>query len=324
MGKVLGVAAAVLLLVVVAGAVLYRPDIPYERLEAKYAVPASKFVDLPGGVRLHYREDGDPAKPTVVLVHGFGDSFVTWGRWVVLLKRDFHVITLDLPGHGLTRAPAGYRASPDAYADLVDAFAAKLALPPFAIVGNSLGGGVAWQVAQRYPKRVDALVLMDASGWPPAPTTTRPPLVFRLLKTPAGAFWLRHFNGDALAAQALRADVVRQQLITKAFVARWQELHRAPGHRDILMGLKAGPHSRATAAALSAIAVPTLVLQGEQDVVIPAADGRRFAQAIPGATLILYPDAGHLPQVDIPDRSAADVAAFLKAALAKESAKGPA
>ncbi len=311
-GAVLGVIVAVLaMLLVVAAFALYRPDIPYERLEAKYARPTSKFAELPGGVRMHYRDDGDPAKLVVMLVHGYGDSFLSWEPWIQRLSPDFRVITIDLPGHGLTRAPEDYRSSPDSYADLVDALAARLGLPPFAMIGNSMGGGVAWQVAVRYPRRLNALVLVDAAGWP-ASTLQAPPLAFRLLQTPVGVFLLKHIETRPITSAALKAGVVDKSLITRAFVERWVEVQRAPGHRDILMGMQPGRHGVASEAVLSKITAPTLVLHGEQDVIIQSESGRRFAAAIPGAKLITYPDAGHLPQVEIPDRSAADVAAFLK------------
>jgi len=324
-GVVLGVIVAVLaVLLVIAGVALYRPDIPYARLEAKYATPTSKFVDLPGGVRMHYRDDGDPAKPVVMLVHGYGDSFLSWEGWIKRLSPDFHVITIDLPGHGLTRAPPGYQLSQDAYADLVDALAAKLQLPPFAIVGNSMGGGVAWQVAVRYPQRLNALVLVDAAGWP-ASTLTKPPLAFRLLQSPVGIFLLKHIETRPITGPALQADVVHKALITPAFVDRWVEVQRAPGHRDILMSMRPSKNSVATEAALAKITAPTLVLHGDQDVIIKPESGRKFAAAIPGAKLITYPDAGHLPQLDVPERSADDVAAFLKAlAPAAAAAKEPA
>jgi pimeloyl-ACP methyl ester carboxylesterase len=323
-GVVLGVIVAVLaLLLVIAGVALYRPDIPYAQLDAKYAGPTSKFADLPGGVRMHYRDDGDPAKPVIMLVHGYGDSFLSWSAWIQRLSPDFRVITIDLPGHGLTRAPGGYQPSQDSYADLVDALAAKLALPPFAIVGNSMGGGVAWQVATRYPQRLNALVLVDAAGWP-ASTLTKPPLAFRLMQTPVGIFLLKHIETRPITGPALKADVVNKSLITPAFVDRWVEVQRAPGHRDILMGMRPGKNSVASETVLAKIAIPTLVLHGDQDVIIKPEAGRKFAAAIPGAKLIAYPDAGHLPQVDIPDRSAADVATFLKSHLpAATAAKEP-
>lgn len=229
-----------------------------------------------------------------------------------------------MPGHGLTRAPAGYQPNPDKYADLVDALAVRLSLPRFAIAGNSMGGGVAWQVAVRHPERLNALVLVDAAGWP-ATTLTKPPLAFRLLQTPVGVFLLKHIETRPLTSAALKADVVDKSLITPAFVDRWVEVQRAPGHREILMSMRPGEHSAATAAVLGKIAIPTLVLHGDQDVIIQPESGRKFAAAIPGAKLITYPDAGHLPQVEIPDRSAADVAAFLKAQTpAAPAAKEPA
>lgn len=324
-GVVLGVIVAVLaVLLVIAGVALYRPDIPYARLDAKYAGSTSKFADLPGGVRMHYRDDGDPAKPVLMLVHGYGDSFLSWEGWIQRLSPDFRVITIDLPGHGLSRAPEGYQPSPDAYADLVDALAVKLALPPFAIAGNSMGGGVAWQVAVRHPERLNALILVDSAGWPAA-TLTKPPLAFRLLQSPVGIFLLKTIETRPLTGASLKANMVDKTLITPAFVDRWVEVQRAPGHRDILMSMQPDQHSAATEAVLGKIAVPTLVLHGEQDVIIKPEAGRRFAAAIPGAKLILYPNVGHLPQVEIPERSAADVAAFLKALTpAAPAAKEPA
>jgi pimeloyl-ACP methyl ester carboxylesterase len=78
---------------------------------------------------------------------------------------------VDFPGHGLTRAPAGTVLRPDSLADFVDSFAAALALPKFAVAGNSMGGGVAWQLAVRHPDRINALILVDAGGF----TNEKPP-----------------------------------------------------------------------------------------------------------------------------------------------------
>ena len=111
MGKTGVIIAVLAVSLALAAAALYRPDIPYAELEAKYAVATSKYVDLPGRMRMHYRDDGDPAGPVVMLVHGFGDSFLSWDGWIQRLSPEFRVITIDLPGHGLTRAPAGYRPS---------------------------------------------------------------------------------------------------------------------------------------------------------------------------------------------------------------------
>jgi pimeloyl-ACP methyl ester carboxylesterase len=95
------------------------------------------------------------------------------------------------------------------------------------------------------------------------------------------------------------------------FVDRWAELQRAPGHRAILMSINLAS-GHATPELLGRITVPTLVINGESDVLIEPASARKFAAAIPGAKLIIYPQVGHLPQIEIPQRSAADVAEFLQ------------
>ncbi|PIB90515.1 alpha/beta fold hydrolase [Caulobacter sp. FWC2] len=308
---ILGGLLAVIVLAGFVGWLLLRgPDIPYEKLEAEYASKASHYADLPGGVRLHYKDEGKADGKLLVLVHGFGDSHFSWEGWVARLSDRYRIITVDLPGHGLTRAPVGYVASADGFADLIEALAAKENLPKFAIAGNSMGGGVAWQVAVRHPERLNGLVLVDAAGWP-AQTLKKPPLAFKLLKYSWGRAFLRSIDNKPLIRSGLRGEVGDPAVITDAFIDRWAELQRAPGHRAILMSIQPGKHSQATREVLSTIKVPTLVLWGEIDPLIEVASAHKFAEAIPGAKLIVYPKVGHLPQVEIPQRSADDTAAFL-------------
>ena len=312
--RVIGIVVAIVVLAVVALWLKLRgPDIPYATLEAKYTNGTSHFVDLPGGFHVHYQDDGDPTLPVVVLLHGFGDSYTSWEGWVPVLKPQFRVISLDFPGHGLTRAPEGYQLTGIGLADLVDAFAAQLALPPFAVAGNSMGGGVAWQLAVRHPERLSALILVDAAGFPNEKPPGELPLAFKILKYPIGRALLRNIDNRPLIDSGLKVDVYDKSVITPAFVDRWAEFQRAPGHRAILMALNPLGFNQATAAALQNIKVPTLILHGDSDVLIEPASAQKFAAAIPGAKVIIYPKVGHLPQIEIPQRSAADVAEFLRA-----------
>ena len=316
--KLLSVLIGVVILGLAAAWLKLRgPDIPYATLEAKYADSASHFVDLPAGFHVHYRDEGDPNRPLLVLLHGFGDSFTSWEGWVHEFQGKFHVISLDFPGHGLTRAPEGYELTGAGLADFVDAFAAKLALPKFAVAGNSMGGGAAWQLAVRHPERIDALILVDAAGFPNEKPPAEVPLAFKLLQYPIGRAVLRNIDNRPLIDEGLKTDVYDKSLITPALVDRWAEFQRAPGHRAILIGVNFGAQTQATADVLGAIKVPTLVLHSESDVLIDPASARKFTAAIPGAKLITYPHVGHLPQIEIPQRSAADVAAFLEAQPAR-------
>jgi pimeloyl-ACP methyl ester carboxylesterase len=313
--KLAGIVIAVIMIASLAAWLKLRgPDIPYETLEARYTSPDSHFVDLAGGFHVHYRDEGAPGLPILVLLHGFGDSFTGWRPWVRELDGRFRIISLDFPGHGLTRAPAGYRLTGAGMADFVDAFAAKLALPKFAVAGNSMGGGAAWQLAVRHPQRINALILVDAAGWPPDNPPTHVPLAFRLLRYSWGRALLRNIDNRPLIDEGLKMDVYDKSVITPEFVDRWAELQRAPGHRAILMSVDPATHASASAAVLANIRVPTLILHGENDPLVEPASARKFAAAIPGARLIFYPHVGHLPQIEIPAQSATDVAAFLQSA----------
>jgi pimeloyl-ACP methyl ester carboxylesterase len=312
--KILGIIAAILIVVMVGAWLKLRgPDIPFQTLEARYAGADSHFVDLPGGYRVHYRDDGDPSLPLLVLLHGFGDSFMTWEGWVGELKSRFHIISLDFPGHGLTRAPQGSRLNAEGLADFVDAFAATLALPKFAVAGNSMGGGAAWQLAVRHPQRLDALILVDAAGFANDKPPSDVPLAFKILRYPIGRAVLSKIDNRPLIENGLKTDVFDKSLITPALVDRFAEFQRAPGHRAILMSIDMGAPARPTAELVSTIKVPTLILWGENDPLIEPAAAKKFAAAIPGAKLITYPNTGHLPQIEIPQRSAADAADFLQA-----------
>ncbi len=313
--KWMGIIIAIIVVLLAAVWLKLRgPDIPYETLEAKYANGASRFIDLPGGFHVHYQDDGDLGAPTLVLLHGYGDSYTSWEGWVQQLRTGFHLLSLDFPGHGLTRAPQGYVLSGDGLADFVDAFAAQLNLPQFAVAGNSMGGGVAWQLALRHPQRINALILVDAAGFPNEKPPASVPLAFKILKFPLGRAFLRNIDNRPLIDEGLKTDVFDKALITPALVDRWADFQRAPGHRAILMSVSMGSLMSASPAVLRGIHVPTLILHGENDVLIEPASAGKFAAAIAGAKVLIYPKVGHLPQIEIPQRSSADVAEFLRAA----------
>jgi pimeloyl-ACP methyl ester carboxylesterase len=312
--KILGIIVALLIIIAVVGWLSLRgPDIPYATLEAKYSQPdlASHFVDLPGGYHVHYQDEGSPELPVLVLLHGFGDSFTSWQGWVPELKAKRRIITVDFPGHGLTRSPAGTVLSDDLLVAFVDSFAAALGLPKFALAGNSMGGGVAWAFAVRHPERLNALILVDAGGFRNEKPPAEIPLAFKILRYPIGRAFLRNIDNRFLIREGLRTDVYDKALITPEFVDRWAEFQRAPGHRAILMSVNLGGQTADLAALLGTIKVPTLILWGEADVLLEPASAHKFAAAIPGAKLITYPQVGHLPQIEIPARSAAAVAEFL-------------
>jgi pimeloyl-ACP methyl ester carboxylesterase len=174
-----------------------------------------------------------------------------------------------------------------------------------------MGGGVAWQVAVRHPGRISALILVCAVGFPNEKSAGETPLAFKILRYRMVRAVLRNVDFRPLIKAGLKFDVFDKTLITPALVARWAELQRAPGHRAIVMSFDLDALGGAAAAPLDGIRVPTLVLQGQADPLVEPGSAAKFAAAIPGARLLLYEQVGHLPQIEIPQRSARDVAEFL-------------
>jgi pimeloyl-ACP methyl ester carboxylesterase len=289
-----------------------RGDIAWTTLEAKYAAPASRYAELPDGVRVHYRDEGNPAAPAVVLVHGFAASLHAWEPWVEQLSADYRVISLDLAGHGLTRTPDGYQISTEGQVAIIEALTRKLGVDRFVLGGNSMGGAVAWNYALAHPDRLRGLVLVDAAGWPVAGRREGSPVVFRLLANPVGRAVLKNIDLRPMAERGLRQAYFDESLVTDALVDRYADLALAPGRRDLILKSQGRPRQPAAPATFARIATPTLVMSGANDALIPVSAAEGLAGAIPGAKLIVYPGVGHVPMEQIPNRSAADLKAFLE------------
>lgn len=303
-----GLAAVALAATALAGGC--ASDLPAAEVEALYAGPASQFLLLPDGVRLHLRDEGRRDAPVVVLLHGSNASLHTWEPWVRALSDRYRIVSLDFPAHGLTGPSPSGDYSTEAYTQVVEEVAVRLGLDRFVLGGNSMGGAVAWRYALAHPARVRGLILVDAAGYPRE--GGRPPLVFQLARAPVvGELFSRAVTRGMLASN-LREVIADDSLVTDEMVDRYYALLLRQGNRAATLARLRGMGGGADLhAAIPTITAPTLVLWGDQDPWIPLADGERFAREIAGARLIVYPGVGHLPQEEVAAQSAADVGAFL-------------
>ncbi len=292
---------------------LRRSDIPFEQLDSIYTSSGSRFLDLGGEVRIHFRDAGPRDAPVIVLVHGFSASLHTWEPWVDGLKKDYRVITLDLPGHGLSGCIDNDAIGTTQFVETIDRVTRALDVDRFVLAGNSMGGGAAWNYALTYPERVSGLVLIDAAGWPPEGEQAQArPLAFRLLDYKLTRQVMAGLDLSALIRSGLRDSFADPALVTDEMVDRYSALSRAPCHREAMAVLSSGEgRVPATQERLAAITAPTLVMHGEEDRVIPVAHGVKFSEAIRGADLKIYQGVGHLPQEEIPEVSLNDLRAFI-------------
>jgi pimeloyl-ACP methyl ester carboxylesterase len=279
------------------------PDIPVAELVPVYANGASKFIDV-DGMSVHYRDEG--TGPPLVLLHGTASSLHTWNAWTAALSAHHRILRMDLPGFGLTGPNRSGDYSIGSYVAFLEAFRQALGLTRFALAGNSLGGQIAWSYAVAHPERVTELILVDSAGFP----IEKPALAFTLARVPVLSALLAEMDPRHMVRKTLREAYGDPSRVTPELVERYRLLTLREGNRGAFVA-RANAARTDRSADLSSLRVPTLVLWGQEDRLIPVSHASRFVEAIPGAELVLYEKVGHVPMEEIGERSAADVERFL-------------
>jgi pimeloyl-ACP methyl ester carboxylesterase len=294
----------------------YSPALSSEMLIARYANDSSKFIDV-AGARAHVRDQGNPAGIPLVLIHGAGGSLHVWEGWVRELGSTARLISVDLPGHGLTGAWPRQEYTVEAYADFVKALADALNLDRFVLAGHSLGGGVAWTFAATRPDRVSQIILIDAAG-----ESRDPPWATRLARLPIVGDIGIYFKPEQWVRRKLSQAYADPAMVTTERVKRTAELQRFPGNREAAL-LRARTQEPLDVTALKHLAVATLILWGAQDRWVPVADAFRFRNDIRAAKLEIFEKLGHDPMEEDPVATAAAVATFLEPIPARSAPLPP-
>lgn len=285
------------------------PDIP-PWFDAIQRIPV--HTTSVNGHRIAYLDEGHG--PPLILIHGYGGSMWQWEYQRPLTER-FRVITPDLIGSGLSDKP-DIDYSPDDLIGSIHGLMDSLGLPTATIVGNSMGAGVALGLALSHPDRVDRLVLID--GFPDhVRERLVSPLMRRAVNTQAPA-WLARFGASLFGTRAMEAVlkeiVYDHSLVTPLVLDR---SNRNRQREDMITPLLALRDSlplweQQFAPRLKEISRPTLILWGEQDRLFPPQVARDLAATIPGARLILIPNAGHIPQWEQPQTVNRHITEFLQ------------
>ena len=254
------------------------------------------------GQRMAYLDVGQ-GQP-VILIHGFGGSMWQWEHQQGPLSDRFRLLTPDLIGSGLSAKPdIEYR--PDQSLDYFVGFMDALQIRQAALVGNSMGAGLAIGMALTHPERVSRLVLIDGL---PANVRERltSPSIQRALDTPAPT-WLASLGnwlfGGLMIESILKEIVHDSALLTPAVIERSNRNRQRPGVIPPLMTVRetlplweAGFAQR-----IGEIHHSTLIMWGEEDRVFPLSVGEELQRTIKGSVLVRIPNAGHIPQWERPD-----------------------
>ncbi|MGB8652472.1 MAG: alpha/beta fold hydrolase [Mycobacteriales bacterium] len=281
-------------------------------------VPLRREYRVVHGYRRAFLVAGPPVgtAPVVWLIHGIGDSSRTWDDVVPLLSEGCTVVAPDLLGHGESDKPrADY--SVGGFANGMRDLMVVLGVERATLVGHSLGGGVALQFAYQYPERVERLVLVASGG---LGAEVNPLLRASAVPGASAAIALtsrRLFREPVLA---LSRQVARLGLLDSSDVEEvatiWEGLRDRATRTAFLRTLRSVVDVRGQAVTSRdrlylAAAVPTLLVWGDRDPVVPVAHARVAADALPGARLEVVARAGHLPHRSRPEQFVDTVRAFL-------------
>ena len=301
------VIAGVLVVLIGLGAWLYTPDRPRAALETKYLASPSDYVTA-GGARLHVRDSGPRDGKTIILIHGLGASLHTWEPWAQsLAAQSYRVIRFDLPGHGLTGADPTGRYTDERGIEVLTALMDTLGVDRATLIGNSIGGRLAWRYAAAHPNRVDKLVLISPDGFASPGyeygKAADVPSIMTMMTVVLPKSMLR--DNIAIAY----ADPSR---LSAATLDRYFDLMLAPGVRSAMLARMEQTILVQPEPLLATITAPTLLLWGEKDGMIPIANAADYLKAMPNATLARLSTLGHVPHEEAPAESLAPVLAFLR------------
>jgi pimeloyl-ACP methyl ester carboxylesterase len=290
-----------------------RPATPWSDRDADHGYGASAEPDWRSidwreelktvhidGRPVNYVDLGSGEREPVVFVHGLGGQWQNWLENIPRVALERRALALDLPGFGLTPEPAG-RITIPGYGRVVDAFCERLELGRVALVGNSMGGYIAAEVAIQFPARVSRLVLVSAAGISSAATVRAPILTAgRVAKAMATYSAARHRTMAArpLSRHFSLALVARHPRLLKADLA-YEGFFKGvgkPGFDDALRAcLDYDFRER-----LPEVKVPTLIVWGGDDAIIPVRDANEFERLIPDSRKVVMRDTGHVPMAERP------------------------
>ena len=279
-------------------AFLYKSDIPFEELKNKYTNEQSKFIPLMG-MDIHYRDEGNKNDSIpLVLVHGTSSSLHTWDSIVPTLTDKKRVIRFDLPAFGLTGPSLERDYSIAFYNKFIDSLLIKLGVKQYAIVGNSLGGSIAWNQALAYPDKVKQLILVNSGGYPKK--NEKGNIGFKLASIPVVGDVLVKFTPRALIRKSIEDVYSDKAKVNEVLVQRYFDLLLREGNRNATLDIFKQRIIFGSSERIKKIKTPTLIIWGEDDQLIDVSNAYLFEKDIQNSQLVIIPKTGHVPMEENP------------------------
>lgn len=301
-----------ILVVIATSAVLiakFRPNeiLPEDDIISKHSTPISKFMTWEGN-RIHYTEQGQGE--TIIMVHGFGGCYFNFNDIAQNLSKDYRVISICTPGMGMSQFK---QCNPqidffDQYKKFFRKLFDEIQVDQAYLMGNSLGGLISWEITLDQPERVKGLVLVNSAGYE----------LDKVLANAAGPLRWKWF-GSLLSKgmprfvtdDCLKRPFYDKKKVNPAELQLTYDFLNKEGSINTLLslatcGLKPDMES------VKNIQTPTLIVWGQNDIIIPVKHAHWFKRDIPNSTLKIYDKCGHMAMMEYPNEVAEDFRNFAK------------
>ena len=298
------------LVVVIVGAValvLLRPNntMPSAEVTKKWKDPASTFLTWRGG-QVHYTDEGKGQ--TVLMIHGFGGNYKNFQSLAEIMRDEYRVVRIDLPGFGLSDFPKeGYTDINQTYTDYLQFIADTLHLDSIYVIGNSRGGAITWNMAIQQPELVQKIVLLNSAGYDVAKVAEK----LAIFKFKSFGKVFEKGMPAFMSNSGLKKCYADLSKFDPSVAAMNNEITNREGNVMHMLGMASHVKFPDTAL-IQQVACPTLIIWGEQDQIVPREHADRFKRDIKGSELVVFDPCGHVPMMERPEDTKREVVRFFK------------
>jgi len=285
--------------------VILRPNdtLPSAKVSDKWKEPSSTFLTWRGG-QVHYTDEGKGQ--TILMIHGFGGSFKNFEPLAQIMRDEYRVIRIDLPGFGLSDFPKdGYADINQTYTEYLQFIADTLHLDSIFVIGNSMGGAVTWNLAIQRADIVQKIVLLNSAGYDVAKVANK----LALFKFKSFGKVFEKGMPLFMSKTGLKKCYAEPSKLDPAVSIMNNEITNREG--NVMHMLNMATHVKFPDEALiQQVKCPTLIVWGEQDKIVPREHADRFKRDIKGSELVVFDPCGHVPMMERPEDTKREVVRF--------------
>lgn len=317
------VLASLLFLILVGPFLVPIPPLENTKPAQALADPDSYFIEI-GDINVHYKQMGS-GETVFILLHGFGASTFSWREVMAPLSAYGRVIAYDRPAFGLTERPLEWKEdnpyTQESNIALLMGLMDALQIDKAILVGNSAGGTLATAFTLEHPEKVAALVQVDAAIYQTSPDSK---LFQWFINTPQmdriGPLFVRFFfnsRGDNFLEMAWYDPMILEQ--NPEIIAGYKKATQSEHWDQALWAFTQASRPPGLAEKLAQIQVPTLIISGADDRIVPLEYSLRLADDIPGAEMEILQNCGHLPQEECPEAFMQTIDEFINTVMQGET-----